>query len=111
MITNAPTWTGELGSCSLADLLLWLHYDERSVVVRLGGGLLRGRIVMAEGNLMACEWGESRGELALGALLTMQRGRFTVAPLDGILPAANIKDDTGRLIRRWAPARPHAMVA
>lgn len=108
---NAPTWTGELESCSLADLLLWLHCDQRSVVVRLGGGFLRGRIVMAEGEIIACEWGESRGELALGALLTMSRGRFTVAPLDGILPEPNIKDHTGRLIRRWAPAQPRAMVA
>jgi hypothetical protein len=104
VVGSQESIVGELSSYSLADVLLWLHRIGRSAVVQIGSGVLRGAVALRDGNIIRCEYGESRGELALGALLTVNAGSFTVAPL-AQAPEPNVFGATEALILRWALAK------
>ena len=93
--------TGTLENWPLADMLWWLHQTRRSAVVTVGFGFVSGTIHVKQGNLFRCEWGVSQGELALGALLTMTRGAFSIASLDEPCPVSNIFGRTEDVISRW----------
>ena len=93
---------GDLESWPLADLLMWLHRTGHTAVVQIGAGFVRGEVFLEKGELRACRWGETEGELALGALLTMTRGGFRVLKTGGNERRPNIFEGTEAVIMRWA---------
>ncbi len=95
---------GDLETWPLAEILLWLHRTGRTAVVQMGTDSVRGIICFNDGCLFHCQWGQARGELALGALLTMTRGFVHLDESDGQQPNSNIQGATDEVIKRWTVA-------
>lgn len=98
---------GDLQTWPLAELLLWLHQTRRTAMLRIGGGLDGGVIFLKHGYLYRCEWGRSRGEQALVALMRVREGAFSLVQRSFPEPAANIRKPTAELLLQCALVLDH----
>lgn len=102
---NGAGLVGDLEDFPLSGLLIWLHFGGYDTVLRIGSGVLRGTLYLRNGKLFRCEFGECAGELALGSMLTLERGAFSTSALPNECPLANVDGSTEELVLRWAVKR------
>ncbi len=104
-LKNGTGLVGDLEESPLSGLLMWLHDGRYDVVLRIGSGVLRGTLYLRNGKLFRCEFGECAGELALGSMLTLERGAFSTNTLPKACPLSNVTGSTEELVLRWAIKR------
>ena len=102
---NGTGLIGDLEDFPLSGILIWLHYGRYDTIIRIGSGVLRGTLYLRDGTLFRCEFGECAGELALGSMLTLERGAFSTEALPKEAPLPNVKGSTEELVLRWAVKR------
>jgi hypothetical protein len=71
---------GSLSVAHLPDVVQLVAAREQSGVLHLADGPLEGRLFLAEGRIVHAELGETRGEEAVYALATWERGDFRFEP-------------------------------
>ena len=92
---------GTLETWPLADLLAWLHTEQRDAMVRVGSGLEAGVIFFRGGNLVRCEYKMLRGEEALLCLLDLRHGSFALIQRAGPNVLPNIERPTAELLFQY----------
>ena len=75
IIEEPEEMAGNLESWPLADVLMWLHRARRSALVRVGSGLVRGKIYVRYGHVFRCDWGQASvvGSLRESSLQAAER--------------------------------------
>ena len=89
---------GQLETWNLAEVLMWLHENQRTAMVRVGIGLEAGVLFVSHGQLYRAEWGRFFGEQALYGLLSLPSGSFSLIQRDVPTPRPNINTPTPQLL-------------
>jgi hypothetical protein len=97
--TSANRWmVGKLSTWPLLDMLRWLHLNGRSAVLRIGIPPNEGIVVVEDGNICACAWRQTAGEVALLGLLSLKEASFTILRGEKVPLLRNIVTATPELL-------------
>ena len=104
---SGGSMVGTLDTWPLTDILVWLHENRRTAMLRIGDGLDAGVVFYREGHLYRAEWGRMMGEEALTTLLGTESGSFSLMLRDIADARPNIRLETHEVLLRLATSCRH----